>query len=283
MDYKLDYMTRLFAKISNKKTEAYIINRIWHQLDDDSVQFIVQQYIKRAQGTYALTDLYLPQIQLFIEIDEPFHKNNIERDKIRNDEIATTTHSEVKIIDCDNSMENIHKQISDVVELIRQKIKEKGANFREWGGENTLSVAYHQKKGYLSVNDNEYIRTIDDAFAIFEANAKHRGFLRVAGADIPNKEEEIVWCPNGVHHSWNNTLSEDGLTICEYNKTNEQRRKAHVEKWTTNNQRRVTFFRDEDELGFRLYRFVGVFVINKEKSIKENMCIWERVSDFYQL
>ena len=26
MDYKLEYMTRLFAKISKKKTETYVIN-----------------------------------------------------------------------------------------------------------------------------------------------------------------------------------------------------------------------------------------------------------------
>ncbi len=46
MDYKLEYMERLFAKISKKKTESYVISRIWHQLDDDRVKFVVQQYIK---------------------------------------------------------------------------------------------------------------------------------------------------------------------------------------------------------------------------------------------
>ena len=45
MDYKLEYMERLFAKISKKKTESYVISRIWHQLDDDRVKFVVQQYV----------------------------------------------------------------------------------------------------------------------------------------------------------------------------------------------------------------------------------------------
>ena len=49
MDYKLEYMERLFAKISKKKTESYVISRIWHQLDDDRVKFVVQQYIRRTQ------------------------------------------------------------------------------------------------------------------------------------------------------------------------------------------------------------------------------------------
>ena len=43
MDYKLEYMERLFAKIGKKKTESYVISRIWHQLDDDRVKFVVQR------------------------------------------------------------------------------------------------------------------------------------------------------------------------------------------------------------------------------------------------
>ena len=30
MDYKLEYMEHVFAKISKKKTESYVISRIWH-------------------------------------------------------------------------------------------------------------------------------------------------------------------------------------------------------------------------------------------------------------
>ena len=48
MDYKLDYMERLFAKIGKKKTESYVISRIWHQLNDGRVKFVVQQYINRS-------------------------------------------------------------------------------------------------------------------------------------------------------------------------------------------------------------------------------------------
>jgi len=282
MDYKLEYMTRLFAKISKKKTETYVINRIWHQLNDDRVKFVVQQYIRRTQDKYALADLYLPQLGIFIEINEPFHKNNTEVDRIRNEEISHVTHSVPIVIDCDNSIENIHSQISKVVQQIKQTIIEQGDKFIPWDGGSTLSVEYHRKKGYLKVDESEYVRTIDEAFAIFGAKAKHRGFLRVAGASVPDKPNEIVWCPNSAHRIWYNELSEDGLEIREYNK-NEQARKSHVERYLSSNQRRVTFFREEDELGFRFYRFVGVFELNKDKSEKENKCVWERISDYYQL
>ncbi len=276
-------MTRLFAKICKKKTETYVINRIWHQLNDDRVKFVVQQYIRKTQDKYALADLYLPQLNIFIEINEPFHKNNKEVDKIRNEEILQVTHSHLEIIDCDNSIEVIHSQISEVVQKIKVAIKEQGNKFIPWDGGSTLSVEYHQRKGYLKIDDNEYIHTIDEAFAVFGAKAKHRGFLRVAGATIPNKENWIVWCPNSVHRIWSNELSDDGLAIREYNKANEQLRKEHVERFTSINQTRITFFRDEDELGFRFYRFAGIFEINKEKSIQENKCVWECISDYYEL
>lgn len=282
MDYKLDYMTRLFAKISKKKTETYVISRIWHQLNDDRVKFVVQQYIRRTQDKYALADLYLPQLGIFIEINEPFHKNNIEIARIRNEEISQVTHSKPIVIDCDNSIEKIHSQISEVVQQIKQTIIERGERFIPWDGGSTLTVEYHRKKGYLKVDESEYVRTIDEAFAIFGAKAKHRGFLRVAGASVPDKLNEIVWCPNSGHRIWCNELSEDGLEIREYNR-NEQSRSEHVERYLSDNQKRVTFFREEDELGFRFYRFVGVFELNKEKSEKENKCVWERISDYYQL
>lgn len=115
MDYKLEYMERLFAKIGKKKTESYVISRIWHQLDDDRVKFVVQQYIKRTQDKYALADLYLPQLNIFIEINEPFHKHNVEVDKVRNREILSVTHSKPIVIDCDCNIQEIHRQVTDVV------------------------------------------------------------------------------------------------------------------------------------------------------------------------
>lgn len=283
MDYKLDYISRLLAKISKKKIEAYVISRIWHQLDNDKVQFVTQQYIRRTQDKYALADLYLPQINLFIEINEAFHKNNVEVDRVRNEEIVNITQAEVRVIDCDTSLENIHRQVTDIIILIRKKIQAQGELFKPWEGDNTLSVEYHQRKGYLSANENDSVRTIDDAFAVFNVKAKHRGFLRVSGVTLPYEENTTVWCPNSNHRIWSNELSDDEQTIYEYNKTNDKERSEHVDHWVNRPHRRITFFRGKDELGFCFYRFVGIFEINKEKSKKENKCVWERVEDYYKL
>lgn len=250
MDYKLEYMERLFAKISKKKTESYVISRIWHQLNDDRVKFVVQQYIRRTHDKYALADLYLPQLNILIEINEPFHKNNVEVDKIRNEEIINTTHAQLLVVDCDNDIQEIHRQISIIVWAIKLTIQQLGEKFQAWDDVSTLSVEYHRNKGYLKVEDNECLRTTEDVAAIFGTVAKHRGFLRASGAAIPNKKNEIVWWPNTEHHLWHNELSEDGMFIYEYPKVNE-RREAHLNQWlSAPEETRITFLRYKDDLGF---------------------------------
>ena len=300
MDYKLEYMERLFAKISKKKTESYVISRIWHQLNDDRVKFVVQQYIRRTQDKYALADLYLPQLNIFIEINEPFHKNNVEVDRIRNEEIVNKTHSELHVIDCGfvtkgengqdeihwKSFDEIHRQVTDVVRVIKQRISELGDGFKPWDDESTLTVEYHRTKSYLKVEDNECLRTTDDVAAVFGTKPKHRGFLRASGAAVPDKKDEIIWWPNTDHTLWYNELSEDGMYIYEYPKEKNKSTTpaGHLEQWlSAPEETRITFLRYKDDLGFCFYRFVGVFRLNKEKSKQENKCVWERISDTYQL
>ena len=241
--------------------------------------------------------MHLPQLNLFIEVNEPFHEDNIERDKLRNEKIEDITHSELHPIVCGfktegkdgkevihwKPLDEIHRQITDVVSLIRQRISELGENFKPWDDVSTLSVEYHRNKGYLKVEDNECLRTTEDVAAVFGTKAKHRGFYRVSGAAIPNKKGEIVWWPNKEHRLWHNELSEDGMFIYEYPKA-EDKRAAHLKQWlSAPEETRVTFLRYKDDLGFCFYRFVGVFRLDKDKSVKENKCVWERISDTYQL
>ena len=294
IDYKLDYMARLFRKISHKRFECYVIQRIWHTLNDDRVKFVVQQYVRRDQKVdkYALADLYLPQLGIIVEVNEAYHvasERQKEIDAIRNTEVSKIANSKVTIVDCTKSISDIHSQIDTIVNNIRQKIKEKESNgcFIPWGGEDTLTVEYHKTKGYVKVDDDDYVKTIDDICEIFGTKAKHRGFLRAGGAKIPEHDEYMLWFPSVNNSSgWNNVLF-DEQTIYEYNE-NEPTNKKHFEgiKNDYNNQilgKRVTFFREKDDLGFNFYRFVGVFSLDYEESIKLNKSVWKRVSDVFYL
>jgi len=293
MDFKLDYMARLFRSIRNKRFESYAIQRIWHRLDDERVRFVTQQYFKRQDGGYALADLYLPQLNLVVEIDEGQH--NIEENKIldaiRSEQMQAVNGAEILRIPICKDLKNdewftlteVNKSIDEVVSYIRKRIEDMGNAFIPWLGDDMLSPEYHKKKGYLAVSENEYVRNIDDAAAIFDTKALHRGFLRTAGFDVPGKKNCIVWLPSVNNKIWENTLSHDGLTIWEFQKADEKKRKKHVETITAKGETRITFFREKDALGFNFYKFIGVFKINTEKSLAENKCVWERTSDKYEL
>lgn len=294
VDFKLDYMARLFRSIRNKRFESYAIQRIWHLLDDDRVLFVTQQYFKRKKG-YALADLYLPQINLVVEIDEGQHaeiKNEI-LDSLRSGEIQAVNQAEVKRIPiCKNlktdewyTLAEVNLSISEVVALIKKKIEEQGEKFKPWTGDDMLSPEYHKKKGYLKVSENEYVRNIDDAAKIFNTKAIHRGYLRAGGFKVPGKDDYLVWLPSSNNRLWDNQMSNDGLKILEYQKADPVKRSNHVDRVISqsSNEKRITFFHEKDALGFNFYKFVGVFRLNIQESRNENKCVWERYTERYDL
>ena len=286
MDYKLDYITRMLTKISHKRLESYVIHRIWNALDNTDIHFVFQQYVVRKEGKYALADLYLPQLNLVVEINEPAHYKNQEADKVRNTEISE--YVEVKVIDCYNvvngnavacSLAELNQRTDKVIEFIRKRIKD--TPIIPWKGADTPEEI--RQKGVIRVDDNVSLNTIDDIATIFGTAPKHKGFLRVSAVWVPNKEnKELVWWPNTAHPKWVNELSPDKLTITEYPKEEPERR-GHMMSHIDKGVKRITFLKYTDWLGMNTYRFVGVFRLNKEKSIKENKCVWERISDTYKL
>lgn len=293
-NYKLDYMTRLFRKIRNKRFEAYVIQRIWDLLNDDSIRFVTQQYFKRNEnGKYALADLYLPQINMIVEIDEGQHikEEHLEADIQRSKDIKQIKAVEgviverIALCDADTSraftLAEVHQQIDDVVAKIKSAVEKLGDKFQAW--ENNLwTPEYYKKKGYIRVSDNDYVKNIDDAATVFNTKAKHRGFLRAAGFDVPGVANTIVWCPAKNNKQWSNELSEDQTIIYECS-NDSKKRKGHVDTHIQNDKARITFFLEKDDLGFNFYKFVGVFRIDEKESRKQNKCVWVRIADEYQL
>src|SRR5688572_9116078 len=117
MNYKLDYVTRIFTKTCHKRIENYVITRIWHLLNSEEIKIMHQQFVSRGEGQRALTDLYFPQINYHIEVDEEYHTNNTDQDKIREAQIIERTGHVVKRVNCSNitSLEEIHNQIDTIV------------------------------------------------------------------------------------------------------------------------------------------------------------------------
>ncbi len=293
IDYKLDYMARLFRKISHKRFECYVLQRLWHRLNDDRIKFVVQQYVRREKDDkFALADLYLPQLGIIVEVNEAFHYASERKkyiDATRNAEISKITGAIVKVVDCTQLLPAIHAQIDDIVKLIRQKIEEKESMgcFKPWGGEDTMTVNYYKRKGYVRVEDDDYFKTIDDICGVFDTNVKHLGYLRAGGADIPSTKDYILWFPSAVNSSkWHNELVNNQEMI-ESNDDIIKKEKhfksiiSEYEKKTL--RKRITFFREKDDLGFNFYRFIGVFELDYNKSLCEHDIIWKKIYNQYPI
>ena len=67
---KQDYIYRSLKKVSHKGWETFVISRIIHGLDDDDIEFVTQQLVRLSDESRALTDLYFPQFDLHVEVDE---------------------------------------------------------------------------------------------------------------------------------------------------------------------------------------------------------------------
>ncbi|MGF3183317.1 AbaSI family restriction endonuclease [Facklamia sp. P12934] len=80
---KKEYLVRTFSWTKRKDYENYILNAVWQQMNYPQLRPVTQQYVKNGKNEYYLMDLYFPQLNVGVEVDEAYHKNNQEKDKLR--------------------------------------------------------------------------------------------------------------------------------------------------------------------------------------------------------
>ena len=275
-DYKLTYLSKILSKIDKKGFETYVITRIWNKLDNLDVKIICQQYVKRDNG-YALLDLYFPQINFGVEVNESHHNKPVQAtdDEIRKRDVETAVGVELKVVDCSKSIDEVHQQIDNIVAMINNRIAA-SPNFRPWRG--NLTPEDYKNGGVLKVENEIILSNTDEICQIFGLKeAPKRGFLRTGGVNL--SDDCLVWWPNAKHPIWINEMSDNGNTIVEYN-NDPNKRTAHVNDISENKQDelRITFYRKRDNFGQNYYRFVGVYKIDVDASKKDNKCIWRRIS-----
>ncbi|MEJ6792113.1 MAG: hypothetical protein QNK89_05090 [Lacinutrix sp.] len=77
-----------------KKHENFIITSLIHDQRLTELKPLTQHYVPLSDNNYALIDLYYPQIEFALEVDESHHLDNIDEDKKRQEKIE-------KLIQCD--------------------------------------------------------------------------------------------------------------------------------------------------------------------------------------
>lgn len=289
MDYKLTYISRLFQKTSSKIYEHYIITRIWHLLNNDDIEIIAQQYV-RLENKYALTDIYFPQFDIHVEVNEPAHyitPEKIEFDVNRNESIINASNHQIKIFDCRKPIEEIHKDIDDFIIYIKSLISNQIENntFKSWNPNQERNPLYWKEQKTISSSDNIALNNVEDICTLFEADFSKtkRGFLRKGAIVHPQNHNFIIWWPSSKkRQKWQNFYDAEKDFIIEENIDNEHN-SNHLNYLLNANETRLLFYHYKDFLGLTSYRFKGAFKLDKEESANKRIIIWKKISDKFNL
>jgi len=286
MNYKAEYITRLFKRTKLKAYENYVISRIWHRLDNDQVYIKIQQYIKKDSNNYVLTDLFFPQFNIIIEVNEQAHylsDKNVLRDELRKSFIENKTRYLFRVIDCRKSLSEIHKDIDNIIKEIKIEIKKQKQNkkFKPWDPEKERNPIYWKKKNIITSEDEVMFNNIEDICKLFDADFSKtkRGFLRQGGINHPELNNVLIWWPSeNIRQGWVNKLNFDKNKITEGHIDNDKSRK-HYESTYNSDQIRYVFFKYKDDLGFSGYKFIGIFNYDIENRNLEKKTIWKKIGD----
>lgn len=302
-DYKREYITEQFKKSFGKKYENYCVSRIYHLLQREDVQIVTQQVLQRnnQEQERAMADLYFPQINVWVEVDEGHHAAQKEEDKKRTEEVINckikhleevvtiTTLEEPERIEISNkSISEINRCIDEIVDMIKKKIKEKEANktFVPWNGV-IEDASVFIDKGYIEVADNAQFKTSQEVSKLFNKGYKPGSRILYFST---NESNAYVWCPKLSLNDGDfeklkckNTISADGNVIMEFHKTNNEDFWAKAIKNPHCPEKRFVFPQYKCSDGRLAYKFRGVFQLDIEETEKRKVRIWRKIKDRLEL
>ena len=284
---KKEYILAQLSRTNKKNYENYIITRIIHLLNDQDIKFVTQQYFKRPDGNFGLTDLYFPQFNLSIEIDEDHHSNlySMQKDKIRDRDYlvaiknlkqhpAEWSPKRIKAYK-EYSLNMINSQVDEVVKYIQDQ-KKQLPNFNVW---NPKREYKYEDLDIFNVEDQIVFKRIVDAINYFRNKSnKYQGYQSAAAETMDGKR--ILWFPKLFKNKdWNNSISKDEKWIEEI-PILLSKGKDHLNKILSSEskQNRIVFAKVKDNLGFINYKFKGYYQLDIIVSKKKGYCCYERKS-----
>lgn len=296
-DERLDHIAYMLnVRTTGKAYENFIVNAIYTKVGNPDLMPYTQQYVHSPHDSrqYYLLDLYFPQLDYGVEIDEGHHLNEVqkERDKLREEDIRSAIECEedrIPIFDANHqkrSYEEVCKDIDRVVQTIREKISEKGPLKWESNAEKKRIV---EGKGRFSAKDDVYFDTVTEIYNI--CGGKRTGNEKGTNAKMMRKcyyrlnDKYKLWVPVlaiadqnnnviGGKNGFKNTLSEDHSILKE---TSDR----PMDPLMDSNYKRVIFMRMKDRFGRQCIKFIGLFEISSESTdylhvynrIAEEVCI----------
>lgn len=286
---QLDHVAYMFnVRTKGKKYENFIVNAIYAKVDNPDLMPVTQQYVRNPKDSrkYYLLDLYFPQINFGVEIDEGQHMSDECQvlDKARTEAIKSAIGYEearISIVDKKTSQKRSYSEISKDIDLIVVRIKQK---INDLGG--VKWVTNEEKKrslgiikngsGIFDIKQDVTYRSITEIYNICggcrgtgkDAKSLQKGFYKL-------NNQYYLWVPtltiedNATDAKYNNYLSEDGTVITEINN--------NPKGWDNypGDRNRVVFMRMKDMYGRSCIRFIGIFQYKKGDS---KQCTHERIA-----
>jgi very-short-patch-repair endonuclease len=273
---KLEFVAKQLAKAQTKKFEHYVVHRIWHRLDNLNIKPITQQFVSRPTGR-AVTDLFFPQFNIHIEVDEEHHKKQIAADQLREADIINATGHEVLRVDVTRPIEEINDAVEKIVDRLRTEASLD--EFIPWDLEKEMDPITYINLGYLDVADNVAFSTIAEAATCFGQD--YRNGMQLSYFPHPSEANTKLWFPRLYPNAdWDNQLSTDENVIT-YASFDPDRRNTHIDEMVADGRTsptRVVFARVVDALGVRVYKFKGAYQFDFDATNYETGIVLNRIS-----
>lgn len=280
---EVDFHSRMLRSIKGKRYEVYAVSRVIHLLDDPEIELVTQQPVRLEDGRLALLDLYLPQFEMGVEVDELHHfsEDSQAADKVREQaiiKVASTNIRRVRVDDAD-SLTTLKREVDDLIASIRQLKTDAVAEgtFTPFVYGHRYDSAHWRSVGIVTTADDIQMHSMVDVLELFGKNVEHwqRGVFRLS-------DTLQVWMPalaqEGLpsRSDWRNTLSRDERTIVE-------EQLADGEFIYDKSVRSIVFARFKDPVFLtQYYRFLGVFEIAEiDKSPKKRVTYTRIASDVH--
>ena len=292
---RLDHIAYMLNVRTNRKAyENFIVNAIYTKVGNPELMPVTQQYVRNPNDSrrYYLLDLYFPQINFGVEIDERQHCNQTNKllDDVRDEDIKSAIECEeeriaifVKATDGEwrkRSYTEICADIDRIVAKIKARIN--AINGGIIWITNEEKIKHVVQKGVFDVADGVTYRTIADIYNIC-------GGSRRTGKSVGNMQRAFLKL-NSKYHLWVPTLSmkdDEGVGFSHKyrNHLNEYRtiikehsidlRFSEAKSCKTPNgckscvacnvhsTYRVVFLRARDIFGKPSIKFIGVFKLHR--------------------
>lgn len=290
---RLDHIAYMFnVRTNRKKYENFIVNAIYTKVNNQELMPVTQQCIKN-EGKYYFIDLYFPQINFGVEIDEGHHLNeeNKKKDQVREEDIKTAIECEVmriSIFDERKKKKTYHeicKDIDKTVDRINFLISEKGSI--KWISNDEEKNKVIENKQF-SITDNAYYNSITEIYNICGGKLDGSGDAESLGGCYYRRNEKYhLWVPTlTIEHNGNtaaaktkymNFLSEDKETITEISQ-NGFKEDEYLEK-----NLRAVFLRVKDVFGRKCIKFIGIFEFKNYEEGNNNKRFFKRIAETVEI